>query len=259
MSEQRLLQRAGKRKLQNRCAALLIVSRLALLPPRVRLWEQSHPHVRAAVGCEQTRRSCGRTLHSPASGRVQAGDALSLLRYASWMAGGVEARPPAGARPHDQPPPRRYRTTRGGRESRLVPRSNATTLPATARTPPNPLPNQAVLPTPTRCAPRLAPSPARRPAPLLVAPLPGAVSLASVAHHRLRHRGYAPAAWLGCITLCTDPVAYPRHLAHNSSGATRTAATAAALSASSAAGAWSKSFLFSSTLGAGLIMVRCSR
>ena len=100
LSEQRLLQRAGKRKLQNRCAALLTVSRLALLPPRVRLWEQSHPHVRAAVGCEQTRRSCGRTLHSPASGRVQAGDALSRLRYASWMAGGVEARPqPAGGRP----------------------------------------------------------------------------------------------------------------------------------------------------------------
>ena len=187
----------------------------------------------------------------------QAGGALSHLRYASWMAAGVEARPLAGGRaPHAQPPPRRYSTSvrRARRSLDRSPRQTAP--PATARTLPNLLPNQAVPPTPTRCAPPLAPSPARRPVPLLVAPLPG-VSLTAVAHHRLRHRGYTPAARLGRVTLIMLPDL--RHLAHNSSGATRTAATAAALSASSAAGAWSKAGMVAATLGAGLVVVRCSR
>ena len=257
MSEQRLLQRAGKRKLQNRCAALLTVSRLALLPPRVRLWKESHPRVRAAVGCEQTRRSCGRTLHSPASGRSkQVVLSVTSDMRAGWRQALRRGRLRAGA------PPRRPAAASpvqhlGAAARRSLDRSpRQTAPPATARTLPNLLPNQAVLPTPTRCAPPLAPSPARRPVPLLVAPLPG-VSLTAVAHHRLRHRGYTPAARLGRVTLIMLPDL--RHLAHNSSGATRTAATAAALSASSAAGAWSKAGMVAATLGAGLVVVRCSR
>ena len=177
-------------------------------------------------------------------------------RYVRRTAGGAKAEP-ACARPSAQPPAAGTAATAakaasGARES--VPRSSPRgSMPYSAH------PSESACNLVRQhqpCAPQLALSLARRLAPLLVAPLPGADPCGCGARAALPPQIHLN----GSVWALPPALIRPDLCAHNSSGATRTAATAAALSASSSAGAWSKAGMgVAATLGAGLVLVRWSR